>query len=341
MENVIVVTLNYRLHVLGFLSLPSMGISGNAGLKDQQMALEWVRENISAFNGDPKRICLFGESAGGASVHLQVLNPKSRKFISSAICQSGCALSDWVVQKNAFGVTKKLAKLLGATGDSDAEALEVLMSASAEDFFRLRSKPQDSDDKRRNLPFTFTPSIEMDSPDAFMTQPPSQLIKCQAGRIEIPIIFGTTDKDGCAMVSFYRHMTEVFNKDPVRLVPQSLSIDPNSEAAKLLSNEIKKFYFGDKNIDESTISNFIDHMTDFHFLMPQIMSVELHKLFHPKSKIFLYEFRFDGELNIYKNIFQFQEIPGESGKLNLVEISLIIVYCVGAAHADDLGYLFK
>lgn len=94
MENVIVVTINYRLHVLGFLSLPECGISGNAGLKDQQMALEWVYENIQNFGGDQNKICVFGESAGGASVHLQVLNSKSRKFISSAICQSGCALGD-------------------------------------------------------------------------------------------------------------------------------------------------------------------------------------------------------------------------------------------------------
>lgn len=70
MENVIVVTLNYRLHVLGFLSLPSQGISGNAGLKDQQMALEWVYENISSFNGDPHNICLFGESAGRCHKYL-------------------------------------------------------------------------------------------------------------------------------------------------------------------------------------------------------------------------------------------------------------------------------
>lgn len=60
MENVIVVTINYRLHVLGFLSIPSREVSGNLGYKDQQLALEWVHENISSFNGDAENICLFG-----------------------------------------------------------------------------------------------------------------------------------------------------------------------------------------------------------------------------------------------------------------------------------------
>src|SRR4051812_14722441 len=99
MENVIVVTINYRLHVLGFMSLPSLGISGNAGLKDQQMALQWVHENISNFNGDPNNICLFGESAGAACTHLHVLNDKSRGLLSKVILQSGTALGDWVLQR--------------------------------------------------------------------------------------------------------------------------------------------------------------------------------------------------------------------------------------------------
>jgi carboxylesterase type B len=314
MENSIIVTINYRLHVLGFLSLPSMGISGNAGLKDQQMAIEWVYDNISHFNGDPKKICLFGESAGGASVHLQILNPKSRRFITSAICQSGCALGDWVVQKNAVSVTKKLAKILGAESDSDEDALKVLMSASVEDLFRLKTKPQDPDDRRRNLVFTFKPSIELESSDAFMTRSPVDLIKLQAGQINLPLIFGTTDKDGCVMVASYLHMTESFNKDSVRLVPQSLSINPNSIAAKLLGEEIKRFYFRDKDIDQSTISNFVDHMTDFHFLTPQIISVELHNRYNPKSRTFLYEFRFNGELNLYKKLLQMENITGKCSR---------------------------
>jgi carboxylesterase type B len=311
MDNVIVVTTNYRLHVLGFLSLPSMGISGNAGLKDQQMALEWVHENISKFGGDPKKICAFGESAGGASVHLQVLNAKSRRFISSAICQSGVALSDWVVQKDAVGVTRKLAKFLGAKSDSDEDALEALMSASVQDLFKLKTKPQHPDDRRRNLIFTFKPSVELESPNAFMTQTPAELIRSQAGQIKLPMIFGTTDLDGMAMVAFYRYFMDWFNNDHVMLVPQSLSVDPNSDAAKLLAEEIKSFYFGDKKIEDSTLPNFINHMTDFHFFLPQVMSTELHQKFHPESETFLYEFRFEGALNFYKKLFNMPSIPGE------------------------------
>lgn len=341
MDNVIVVTLNYRLHVLGFLSLPSEGISGNAGLKDQQMALEWVFDNISCFNGDPNKICLFGESAGGASVHLQVLNSKSRKFINTSIIQSGCAIGDWLLQKDAVSVTRKLAKLLGAKTGSDSDALVTLMSASAEDLFRLKSKPQDPDDRRRNLTFTFKPSIEINSPAAFMHESPAKLIMMQAGQIKIPMIFGTTSIDGSVMVANYRHMTDIFNSDLVRLVPQSLSIDPNSHSAKLLAEEIKKFYFGEEKIEEKTVTNFINHQTDFHFSVPQTIAVELHKLHHSESKVFLYEFRFDGELNMYKKFFQMEHIPGNFFyKFKL--ICLLKVFILkGAAHADELCYLFK
>lgn len=77
-EGVIVVTVNYRLGPLGFLCLPSAGIYGNMGLKDQRMAFRWVSENIATFGGDAKNVTIFGQSAGGASVHLHYLSEKSR-----------------------------------------------------------------------------------------------------------------------------------------------------------------------------------------------------------------------------------------------------------------------
>ena len=89
-QDVVVVTLNYRLGALGFLSHPALGAeSGDFGLLDQQMALRWVRRNIAAFGGDPANVTIFGESAGGVSVCAQLRSPTAKGLFARAIIQSG------------------------------------------------------------------------------------------------------------------------------------------------------------------------------------------------------------------------------------------------------------
>lgn len=90
-------TINYRLGPFGFLSLGTSEYSGNMGLKDQQAAFKWVKENIENFGGDPNRITVFGESAGSTSIHLQTMSSVSQQYFQRAILQSGAALISFAI----------------------------------------------------------------------------------------------------------------------------------------------------------------------------------------------------------------------------------------------------
>jgi para-nitrobenzyl esterase len=93
-DGVIVVTINYRLGALGFLAHPALasrpgGPAGDYGLMDQQAALRWVKHNIRVFGGNPANVTIFGESAGGQSVLLQLISPAARGLFAKAIAESG------------------------------------------------------------------------------------------------------------------------------------------------------------------------------------------------------------------------------------------------------------
>jgi para-nitrobenzyl esterase len=94
-QGVILVSLNYRLGRLGFFAFPALScehpeeLKGNYAYMDQVAALEWVQKNIAAFGGDPKNVTIFGESAGGVSVHSLLTNPIARGLFHKAIIESG------------------------------------------------------------------------------------------------------------------------------------------------------------------------------------------------------------------------------------------------------------
>jgi para-nitrobenzyl esterase len=94
-RGVVLVSINYRLGVLGYLAHPELSkespeqVSGNYGLLDQIQALEWVRKNIAAFGGDPRNVTIFGESAGALSTEYLLASPRARGSFDRAIVQSG------------------------------------------------------------------------------------------------------------------------------------------------------------------------------------------------------------------------------------------------------------
>lgn len=88
-HDVVVVSINHRLNVFGYLNLPEVAGSGNAGMLDIVAALEWVRDNIALFGGDPRNVTIFGESGGGAKVSYLLAMPRAKGLFHKAVIQSG------------------------------------------------------------------------------------------------------------------------------------------------------------------------------------------------------------------------------------------------------------
>ena len=141
-HDVVVVTLNHRLNVLGFLDLSSFGAkyaqSGNVGLLDLVAALQWVHHNIAAFGGDPANVTIFGQSAGAGSVLAQICSPLNRGLFQRAIMQSGAGLGMFNRHQQSLEdghrTAERLFEALGVSSLDEARqvpAAELLAAAEA------------------------------------------------------------------------------------------------------------------------------------------------------------------------------------------------------------------
>lgn len=195
LHDVVVVTLNHRLNVLGFLDLssfdPEFVDSGNVGLLDIVAALAWVRDNIVAFGGDPNRVTLFGQSGGGRKVAALMAMPAARGLFHRAIVQSGYVPTGIAVE-DAASISSAILTEVGIA-KADVRSLRGvpysrLLAAADAALRRLNPKPAGSPIDPRNLPrFTFGPVIgsrvlphSVLSPDAL------------ALSAHVPMIVGTT-----------------------------------------------------------------------------------------------------------------------------------------------------
>ncbi|EAT34191.2 AAEL013543-PA, partial [Aedes aegypti] len=270
-EEVVVVTCNYRLGTFGFLCLPSVGIYGNMGLKDQRLVLKWVNENISRFGGDPSNVTLFGESAGGASVHLNYLADSSRQYFHKAICMSGVSYNPWVLQTNPEAKARKLAELLGAKSTSDND---ILMEANAKDLLLHSPDVPSENEKRTNKFFAFTPVVESEySEEPFLMENFISLMM-KPNMTKIPMMTGVTSNEGLLVSGQLLRDIELYAADSTMIVPQELPLD--EDRLKEAADEIKRFFFGDDGITEDRLSTLVDIMSDNMFVMAAYVASELH-----------------------------------------------------------------
>jgi len=190
--NVIVVTFNYRLGLLGFLGHPALAAeskeksSGNYGTLDQQAVLAWVRANIASFGGNPNSITIFGESAGGQSVITQLVSPLTGK-LHAAVIESGTYSSTFPTQSQAQTQGVGLATSLDCPGTNAktaaclraVPAASLVAAAGAEDFG-----------------VTIAPNVD----NWVVTQQPFQAIA--AGNFQhVPVIDGTNHDEYRLFVS--------------------------------------------------------------------------------------------------------------------------------------------
>ncbi len=126
--DVVVVTLNYRVGALGFLS-GTDNLNGNYGLLDQRLALRWVRDNISVFGGDPDNVALFGESAGAMSVGLHLISPESEPLFHAAILES----NPYGLPYKSLSTSRRFARILKYNLGCAFRGLDCLRSKSFQD----------------------------------------------------------------------------------------------------------------------------------------------------------------------------------------------------------------
>ena len=150
---VVLVSMNYRLGALGFLALPELDAergttpSGSDGIRDQQLALKWVRDNIDRFNGDPADVTVFGESAGGTSTCIHIVSPGSQGLARRFIVESGLCMGqnpEFSTQSTTYQVSQELAaSFCGGEGGApdggvaEAGASDVLACLRAADPAKL------------------------------------------------------------------------------------------------------------------------------------------------------------------------------------------------------------
>uniref|UniRef100_A0A8D8PTT0 Carboxylic ester hydrolase n=1 Tax=Cacopsylla melanoneura TaxID=428564 RepID=A0A8D8PTT0_9HEMI len=327
-KDVVLVTLNYRVNIFGFLNLGIEACPGNVGLKDMIAALQWVKDNISQFGGDPNIVTLFGESAGAASVHYLMMAPPAKGLFHRAILQSGTAIDSW-----AFHTTQEshnngvvLAKALGCQSEEPGSVLEFLKNIPAQDLIKPMNQHVITKEKtRRSLVFPFVPSVEAaGSPeDRVVWDHPVSMMKQVTA--QVPFLIGINSQEGLLLLKHtskdLSQLIEDLSSDFERAVPVNMNADGAKE--KLIASSIKQFFFGNRQINLETAIPYLELYSDLLFTLGHYETLSMFAQTSP-GQAFAYLFPYDGELNVFKKMI-----------MQGLELQL-----PGACHVDELGYLF-
>ncbi|XP_030558841.1 esterase B1 [Drosophila novamexicana] len=328
MRDVVVATVSYRVGPLGFLSLkdPAAGVPGNAGLKDQLMALKWITKNASSFNADPTNVTAFGESAGAASVHYLMVNPHAQGLFQKAIMQSGNALCSWA-QCAVPNLARRLAENLGMQKlemASDLKILEFLQSVPGDQLVKpyLLSEAENLDDSV----FQFGPVVEPYATESCaISKQPIELLANAWGN-NIPLLMSGTSFEGLLMygrVHMSPYLLTSLKSQPEHLLPLELKRTLPQALARTLGKRIQYMHFRDKplELNPDSVAAYCEYASYKVFWHPILRTIKA-RLQCSTEPTYLYRFDFDS------STFNHQRLKYCGDKLR------------GVAHVDDHSYIW-
>ena len=320
-EDIVYVAMNYRLHALGFMSFGNDVVSGNMGLKDQQLAIQWVRYNIHHFGGDPNRITIFGESAGAQSVQAQVLSPWNSGILNGAIAQSGSILNLHFKPPGAgrqYGLN--IATALGCPATLDESTLNCMQKLNMEE--RLIDITDSEDavfDPDVDLKYGFFPDVDDYSSNPFIPMDPLEAF--MSGMFNrIPYMSGTNTYEGLMITGPYggAGITGAAQIELIQIPAQALAFIHYGQD-QIFSQVALQFYnhtTGNTRFEGE--KPFIDFTTDYLFLSSDQKSVELMS-------------------GYVKNVFNYHLSQPTNSSLLARSMGLTTEYT--PTHTDDLVFL--
>lgn len=274
---VVFVNLNYRLGALGFLdfarySTPERPLESNLGLRDMVAALEWVRDNIRAFGGDPDNVTLFGESAGANAVTTLMCVPVARGLFARAIAESSPAEAIYdadVTAQWGADFVELLAEVVGsAPPASDAEAASLLATASMPELVAATNRTMRETPDRVPGTIALCPTIDGD----FLPKRPIHAF-ADGSADPIPLIIGTNEREG----SLFRGRLDILATTPSRI--QGIFVKTGRSLARALAEQYPHL---------PSRRGRADFAGDYAFWFPSIEVAEGHSRYAP-----VYFYRFD------------------------------------------------
>uniref|UniRef100_A0A3Q2Y4X2 Neuroligin-4, X-linked-like n=1 Tax=Hippocampus comes TaxID=109280 RepID=A0A3Q2Y4X2_HIPCM len=266
--NVIVITLNYRLGVLGFLSTGDQAAKGNYGLLDQIQALRWVKENIAAFGGDPNRVTVFGSGAGASCVSLLTLSHYSEDLFHRAIIQSGSALASWAVNYQPSKYARQLGERVGCGIDDSTQLVACLQGRSYRELVEQHVTPA-------KYHTAFAPVIDGDViPDD------PQILMEQGEFLNYDVMLGVNQGEGVKFVEGIVDSEDGVTAEDFDFAVSDFvdSLYGYPEGRDTLRESIRFMYtdWADRDNAETRRKTLVALFTDHQWVAPAIATADLH-----------------------------------------------------------------